>query len=115
MAWKLPSCSDEYITFGFQTQKKRKQDYALCVCGGKERGNRLDYILCFTYKGNICIQGKEKKKEGGIHMAYKWVVKAFLYCGTLVKITKSWEMEKDTLGNEERLSASTVLKSDIVG
>lgn len=48
-------------------------------------------------------------------MAYKLVVKAFLYCGTLVKITKSWEMGKDTLGNEEILLASTILKTDIAG
>lgn len=33
VAWTLPSCSDEYITFGFQIKKKkRKQDYTLCVC-----------------------------------------------------------------------------------
>lgn len=40
----------------------------LCVCVGKERGNRLDYILCFIYKGNIFIQGKKKGGEGSRHV-----------------------------------------------
>ena len=101
-----------WIDYFWLSNTKRKQDYAFCKCGGKERGNRLDYLLCFLYKGNIFIQGKQKKRGGENDTEKKGVVKAFLYCGTFVKIAKSWEMGKDTLGNAERLSA---LKADIVG
>lgn len=47
---------------------KRKEDF-VCVYEGKERGNRLDYILCFKYKGNIIIKGKRGKK---IREKYAW-------------------------------------------